>query len=110
RFIDFAASSSPDLMPISYNHWTVSLEYRKGICQRLDVELLNDEERKIVTGWGAGSSFNQGIWQRPDTYMNRWRAYSAHEALVEASKDEELVELARAIFGDVMDIDNIIDL
>lgn len=41
--------------------------------------------------------------------MNRWRANSDHEVLVEAVKDEELVELARAIFGDVIDIDNIID-
>lgn len=109
RFIDFEASRSRDLIAVSYNHWTVSLEYRKGICQRLDVELLNDEERKIVTGWGAGSSFNEGIWQQPDTYMNRWRAYADHEVLVEATKDEELMELARLIFGDMIAIDHLID-
>ncbi|NLT71724.1 MAG: hypothetical protein GXX91_13680 [Verrucomicrobiaceae bacterium] len=109
RFIEFAASPSPDLIPISYNHWTTSLEYREKICRDLEVALLNDEERKVVTGWGAGSSFNQGIWQESETYMNRWRANSDHEVLVEAVKDEELVELARAIFGDVIDIDNIID-
>lgn len=109
RFMDFTASRSPDLIPVSYNHWTTSLEYRERICRQLDVVLLNDEERKVVTGWGAGSSFNQGIWQQPDIYMNRWRAYGHHEILAEATRDEELMGLARAIFGDVIDIDDIID-
>ena len=82
---------------------------REFICQDLDVALLNDEERKTVTGWGAGSSFNQGIWQEPEIYMNRWRAYIGHGVLAEAVRDEELVKLAREIFGDVIDVDYIVD-
>jgi hypothetical protein len=109
RFLSFKESSSSDLIPISYNHWTQSLSYREFICQDLDVALLNDEERKTVTGWGAGSSFNQGIWQEPEIYMNRWRAYIGHGVLAEAVRDEELVKLAREIFGDVIDVDYIVD-
>jgi hypothetical protein len=109
RFLSFTASSSPDLIPISYNHWIKSIDYRKCICQDLNVTLINDEERKIVTGWGAGSSFNQGIWQEPEIYMNRWRAYIGHHVLAEAVRDEELVKLAREIFGDVIDVDFIVN-
>jgi len=109
RFINFTASGSADLIPISYNHWTTSLEYRKQLCLKLDIELRHDEERKVVTGWGAGSSFNEGIWQQPDTYMNRWRSFLDNKSLFEATKDEELIHLARTIFKDVIDIDDIVE-
>ncbi len=109
RFIHFTRSDSSDLIPISYNHWLTSLEYRRCICQKLKVDLLNDEERKIVTGWGAGSSFNEGIWQEPNIYLNRWRSFIGHRGLIEAAKDEELVELTETIFGDVLDVDDIVN-
>ena len=108
RFIEFAERSPPRFIAVSYNHWTMSLGYREWLCRQLELELQNDEERKVVTGWGAGSSFDKGVWQDPATYMNRWRAYAEHPSLFLAANDEELVLLARTIFGSVLDIDGIL--
>jgi hypothetical protein len=108
RFLEFSARSSSEFLAVSYNHWTVSLEYRRSICDSLGIPLLNDEERKVVTGWGAGSSFNEGMWQEPSIYSNRWKNYLHHPSLLNATRDEELVSLAKTIFHDVLDVDEIV--
>lgn len=107
-FLDFEANPSNDRIPTSYNHWVTSLDYRRDLCRKLSVELENDEARKTVTGWGAGSSFDKGVWQEPPTYLNRWKRFQTHPVLIEAAKDEELIALTRSIFGDVMDVDAVL--
>jgi hypothetical protein len=92
----------PGEVAVSYNDWLLSASYRKELCVRLGVPLVNDEARRAVSHWGLGSSF-VGIKREADKcYLERWRLYRDHPAMTEFLADELLTSLSDQLFGTIL--------
>jgi len=101
KYLEYEANKFSDEIPVSYNHWVTSRNYRENLCEKLGVKLNHDKARETVPQWGAGSSFDGDEWQNPDSYLNRWKNYEGHPTLATMKEDEELMKLSSSIFGDI---------
>lgn len=92
---------------INFNRWTAEKEYRKAIAQELNIS-FSDKGFTEVMDVAGGSSFDGTKFCGNASGMdlnNRWKEFASDEFFW-SFFDEELVELAREIFGDIAPIDH----
>lgn len=91
-----------NLVPVNYNRWTKSEEYRKNLAFRLGIE-FTDNGFNQVSNVAGGSSFDgiklSGQAHRMDLH-NRWKNFAHDEEYWELF-DGELVDLTFEIFGEI---------
>lgn len=89
-------------VPINYNHWVQNEEYRKSIAEELKIP-FSDKGFEQVSNVAGGSSFDgvelSGNANRMKLH-DRWKNYEHDESYWELF-DDELVDLASEIFGDI---------
>lgn len=92
---------------INFNRWTSEKEYRKAIAEKLNIS-FSDKGFTEVMNVAGGSSFDGTDFCGNANKMdlnNRWKEFASDESYW-SFFDEELVELAREIFGDIPAIDH----
>ncbi|MBI4026214.1 MAG: hypothetical protein HY360_14600 [Verrucomicrobia bacterium] len=93
-----------DTIHIFYNAWFESAEYRKDLAKRIGMP-FNDKALNVVAQWGGGSTFNKLSYDGNAQAMGvltRWKDCQddpVYRSLI--LEDEEIVELGRAIMGQV---------
>jgi len=96
-------SNLPDLIPINFNLWFESKDYRMSLSKSLGLE-FNDDGLNILSRKGVRSSFD-GI--KFDTraqemqVLNRWQQIPSLQKHLNILKDDEIISLTREIFGDI---------
>lgn len=89
-------------LPVKFNSWTSDKEYRRKITEELDLT-FTDKGFKEVSVVAGGSSFDGVKLSGRANQMSlnsRWRKF-AHDEEYWSLFDEEMVELAQKIFGDI---------
>jgi hypothetical protein len=84
-------------VPILYNEWTLSAEYRRKTAKRLQID-ASGEAYARTPGYGGGSSFHGVVEGVPDGLHERWRDLADDETY-RSMFDEEIAILAKEIFG-----------
>lgn len=87
-------------VPVSYNHWVRSRDYRRRLAETLGLR-FTDARFDEVADTAGGSSFDGLRYRRRASQMkvfDRWRAF-ADEDDYRRLFDDEAVRLAEAIFG-----------
>lgn len=105
------AEDAPGVVPIRYDDWMVSPEYRAGILRRLGFE-LRDDSLGVVQPYGNGSSFQDAAAVDELQTNQRWRQME-HDpeyriVLWLAAQDAGLcARLARVFPGDAAQLDGL---
>ena len=89
-----------DLIPINFNEWNSSVEYRANIAKDLDLEFM-DEGYKKVEKTAGGSSFDGVAFSGNPHKMNlqdRWENYKNDDSYWELF-DAEIADYSEKIFG-----------
>lgn len=90
----------PPLVPVSYNRWATSRDYRRALAERLGLP-FSDAGVERVADCHGGSSFDGLAYDgRASTMpvLDRWRAY-ADDARYRALFDDRLRDLSVTLFG-----------
>lgn len=94
----------PDLIPISYNDWFSSRDYRDSLAERIGF-LNRDLGIMEVAKWGpstAGGSFDGLKYDgkaQDMPVLERWRSFGDDPLFRELCGENELHDLAREVFG-----------
>ena len=87
---------------INFNLWTTDKEYRRSLCEKLEIP-FSDKGFREVAEVAGGSSFDgtrfSGSTDKMDLH-SRWKEYATDEEYW-AMFDTEMVELAIRIFGNI---------
>ncbi len=101
-FLEWQKTNSEENIPINYNNWCVSLDYRNRLIQKLGLSVLNANTDK-VPAFGGGSSFD-GMTENA---INKQKYSKRFEPLIDDVDfrsiflDEEIVLLSEEIFGKI---------
>ncbi len=101
-FLEWQKTNSEENIPINYNNWCVSLDYRNRLIQKLGLSVLNANTDK-VPAFGGGSSFD-GM---KENAINKQKYSKRFEPLIDDVDfrsiflDEEIVLLSEEIFGKI---------
>ncbi|NOY00638.1 MAG: glycosyltransferase family 9 protein [Verrucomicrobia bacterium] len=90
---------------INFNQWVVDENYRKQLCETLDVP-FRDEHREQVPEYGFGSSFDKRRYNKRGSSMKltqRWEHFRDDPEFLSFFSDPEILQLSETIFGDVLD-------
>ena len=87
-------------IPILYNKWKVSSEYRRSICVLLGLRFTDFGFNRVPHN-GSGSSFDEMNYDGKASEMNTLKRYEEEEkdGLFLELIDQELVDLTRKVFG-----------
>ena len=86
---------------ISYNKWMTDKQYRKNICDKLEINLSNDDIEEIPY-FAGGSSFDRLKFQGRASEMKtleRWKYFENDNKFKNLLNDKELLKLSNDIFG-----------
>jgi hypothetical protein len=87
-------------VPVSYNEWFVSLEYRQSLSESCGLE-FSDSRLNYIPRPGGGSSFEKKKKRGQNLdVLNRWQVFKDKEWFDQLF-DEEIQELSKRIFGDI---------
>ena len=96
---------------VNYNSWTNSLEYRRELAQKLDIE-FSDVGINKVHGCGGGSSFDGTRMDGRADQMrvtDRWKHFVNNQSYREVFKNQELLEYSKKIFGHIQGTEVLFD-
>lgn len=93
------------LIPINYNIWFQSKEYRHTLLKELNTDsaIENKSSLNSVSPYGILSSFDEMLYDGKAQEMkvlHRWEYYKNDDDYINLFNDEELLELTRNIFGE----------
>ena len=94
---------------INYNQWLVDHHYRLSLCETLGVP-LREECREAVPEYGFGSTFDGCLYDGRASAMKlkgRWEHFRNDPEYLSLLDDPELWELSEAIFGQLLDHEEI---
>lgn len=98
---------SGDYVAISYNHWFCIQQYRMSLCEMLN-GTYSELSLDSISSSGDGSSFKRDFFSsaRKLPVMDNWRYFKKYKNFHQLAKmiDEEMLEMNRAIFGNIVDI------
>lgn len=100
-----ALAEREDVIPVLYNKWKDSEEYRNQIAEQIGVDIRTDESMKNVPTNGKGSSFDKkdfdGRGSEMDT-LGRWRHFE-NEAWYQRffQNNPEVVAASERLFGTI---------
>lgn len=95
-----------DKVCINFNRWFLDASYRREIANRLNLK-FDDSGMATVSTVGGGSSFDSTGYDSKASEMkvlDRWKHYKDDKDFKTLFNDSELMDLSRAIFGDVIEI------
>ena len=98
--------NNPSVIPILYNSWLTSKDYRDEISERLSIPNAVDNT-SYVSVIGEGSSFcGKKLEQDKGSYLERFKSVDLPQEMKnKILADEELLELNLTLFGiDIKDI------
>ncbi len=108
EFMGFTNKLPFQKIPINYNLWCVSEEYRRFLISFFPQSTYNEDAVCQVSGYGWGSSFNnikelENILRddknNSNIFANRYKECSHIREYMQLFKDEELIDLSKFIFG-----------
>lgn len=87
-------------IPINFNQWHTSIDYRRALMQRLGMT-FTDAGRDNVRNYGGGSSFDGQTMNRQGSRMDvlgRWHQFHSEEIFWQVFNDDELLHYTELIF------------
>lgn len=98
------ALKDPQYIPVVYDKWFQSKDYRKEVAQKLELESnIDREEINKVSKFGNGSSFNgldyDNNAQQMDV-LNRYESYTDNKKYIKFATQPELIQCYKDIFGE----------
>ena len=100
-----------NIVTLNYDLWCCSVDYRKQIAKKLDIE-FTDKGFKDITSYGQGSSFDSTKFDKNASEMatdQRWKSFAKDQKYTELFFDKLVIKLTRKIFGISKDLDDYIE-
>jgi len=100
-----------NLVTLNYDLWCCSVDYRKQIAGKLNIE-FTDKGFKDITSFGQGSSFDSTKFDKKSTEMatdQRWKSFANDKKFTELFRDKMVIRLTRKIFGVSQELNDYIE-
>lgn len=107
EFLEITSYLGKPKIVINYTRWVLERKYRQQIASSLQLPYHEETLSKVVgrEGKGAGSSFDGVMYSGKASEMKifeRWQKMKDNRNYRSLFEDEEVWELSKQIFGDIL--------
>lgn len=99
--LDSAHRTKSHIVPIIFNQWATSIEYRRSLCESIDIPFTDIADQSVseIPDFGGGSSFDgTDATQVKANIFNRWEDYIHDDTFNTILDDSNLKKLALQCF------------